>query len=161
MAANCSTVASYNREAWNPPPERRPTATLARWTRSPPPAHQPPRTRSRLSAAPWTPRRSSATRIDARTPAWDLLDLLRRPVVLRRIDAAGTVPAWTERIVALVDRSHLTMGQLFRRRAEEYGGKTLFEIPGPGPARSVSWRQASARVDALARGLLRIAGESG
>jgi len=99
--------------------------------------------------------------IDARTPAWDLLDLLRRPVVLRRIDAAGTVPAWTERIVALVDRSHLTMGQLFRRRAEEYGGKTLFEIPGPGPARSVSWRQASARVDALARGLLRIAGESG
>lgn len=93
----------------------------------------------------------------AREEAWDLLDLLRRPVVLRRIDAAGAVDAWADRIVKLIDASHLTMAILLRRRAEEYGAKILFEIPTPGRARSVTWRQTAARVDALARGLIAVA----
>jgi long-subunit acyl-CoA synthetase (AMP-forming)/predicted GNAT superfamily acetyltransferase len=93
-----------------------------------------------------------------RESAWDLLDLLRRPVVLRRIDAAGEVDAWATRMLQLIDASHLTMATLLRRRAEEYGTKVLFEIPTPGRPRSVTWRQTAARVDALARGLIAMAG---
>jgi long-subunit acyl-CoA synthetase (AMP-forming)/GNAT superfamily N-acetyltransferase len=101
-----------------------------------------------------------AARIAARPEreaAWDLLDLLRRPVVLRRIDAAGEVDAWADRILELIDVSHLTMATLLRRRAEEYGARILFEIPTPGYARSVTWRETAARVDALARGLIAVA----
>ena len=96
----------------------------------------------------------------AREAAWDLLDLVRRPVILRRIDAAGEVDPWAARILELIDASHLTMAALLRRRAEEYGAKTLFEIPTPGQARSVTWRQTAARVDALARGFIASAGAS-
>jgi len=95
----------------------------------------------------------------AREAAWDLLDLLRRPAVLRRIDAAGEVDAWAGRILSLIDMSHLTMATLLHRRAEEYGAKVLFEIPKAGHARSVTWRQTAARVDALARGLIAIAAQ--
>ena len=94
----------------------------------------------------------------SRTACWELLDALRRPAALRRIDAAGQVDAWAERIVGLIDASQLTMATLLRRRAEEYGAKVLFEIPGPGGSRSVTWRQTAAWVDALARGLMAIAG---
>ena len=94
----------------------------------------------------------------AREPSWDLLDLLRRPAVLRRIDAAGDVDAWAERILGLIDASHLTMATLLARRAREYGGKILFEVPAAGGLRSVTWRQTAARVEALARGLVAVAG---
>src|SRR5262245_19807151 len=81
-----------------------------------------------------------------REDAWDLLD------------AAGAVDLWCARILDLIDRSDLTMATLLKRRALEYGGKALFEIPGPGTGASVSWRQTSLRVDAIARGLLALAG---
>ncbi len=94
--------------------------------------------------------------LGAREAAWDLLDVVRRPAVLRRIDAAGEVDAWADRILALIDRSHLTMATVLDRRAREYGARVLFEIPTPGRPRSVTWRQTAARVDALARGLLAV-----
>jgi long-chain acyl-CoA synthetase len=93
-----------------------------------------------------------------REAAWELLDDLRRPAVLRRIDAAGTVDAWAARILALVDASQLTMATLLARRAREYGGKVLFEVPTAGNPRSVTWRQAASRVEALARGLVALTG---
>ena len=95
--------------------------------------------------------------LEYRVDAWDLLDLVRRPVVLRRIAAAGQTAEWAALTVDLIDRSDLTMATLFARRANEYGAKTLFEAPGPGGTRSVSWRQAASRVDALARGLIALA----
>ena len=76
----------------------------------------------------------------AREEAWDLLDLLRRPAVLKRIDAEGTVEPWAERILQLIATSHLTMATLLQRRAREYGAKVLFEIPTPGNPRSMTWR---------------------
>jgi len=100
-----------------------------------------------------------AARLAARPsqePVWDLLDLLSRPAVLRRIDAEGSVEAWTDRILGLVDASHLTMATLLHRRAEGYGAKVLFEIPASGQVRSVTWRQTAARVDAIARGLIAV-----
>jgi long-chain acyl-CoA synthetase len=97
----------------------------------------------------------------AREDAWDLLDVIRRSSVLRRIDASGETDPWASRILDLIDRSHLTMATLLRRRAAEYGARTLFEIAGPGSGRSISWRQTSARVEAMARGFLALAaGES-
>jgi len=93
-----------------------------------------------------------------REPVWELLDRIRRPEVLRHIDRAGTVDAWAERILRLVDASHLTMPTLLKRRAEEYGGKVLFEFAAPGAHRGVTWRQTAARVEALARGLVTLAG---
>ena len=93
-----------------------------------------------------------------REAAWDVLDEVRRPEALGGIDATGAVDAWAATILDLIDRSDLTMGTLFARRASAYGAKTLFEVPGPSGGTSVSWRQAALRVDALARGLLALAG---
>lgn len=89
-----------------------------------------------------------------RRMAWEVLDLVRRPSVLRRIAAADRVDEWSSSILSLVERSHLTVGQLFRRRADAYGSKPLFEIPSPVGNKTLTWRQVSSRVEALALGLL-------
>ncbi len=82
---------------------------------------------------------------------WDILDLVRRPAVLTRIDRAA-VDAWAGRLLTAVERSQLTVGQLFQHRARTYTAKTLFELPGAG--RSLTWHAAAARVDMMTRGLL-------
>lgn len=88
----------------------------------------------------------------ARRRAWDLLDRLRRTPVARRL-AAEDVDGWAARELALVERSHLTLGPLFRQRATDYAYKTLFEVPRGEESRSISWLQAASRVEFLARGL--------
>jgi long-subunit acyl-CoA synthetase (AMP-forming)/GNAT superfamily N-acetyltransferase len=87
-----------------------------------------------------------------RRRAWDLLDLARSPALLQRI-APGERQTWADRLLALVDASHLTVGPLFRQRAERYGTKTLFELTTGGRLTGWSWRRAAARVELLARGL--------
>ncbi|ANM29876.1 hypothetical protein ABI59_10255 [Acidobacteria bacterium Mor1] len=94
-----------------------------------------------------------APTLEQRREAWDLLDQLRSPEILRRIPAAE-VPAWSDRLLRLIERSHLTVGPLFRHRVERYGSKTLFEIPVRNRLQSLSWRQTAGRVELLARGLL-------
>src|SRR6185503_19562212 len=91
--------------------------------------------------------------LPARRAAWDLLDLLRRPVLQTRL-VADDLPGWTGRVLELVERSHYTVGPLFRRRAAEYGARPLFEIPFRTGNRTLSWRQTAARVEVIARGLL-------
>ena len=93
--------------------------------------------------------------------AHDLLDLLRHPAVLRRIAEAGAVPAWTNRILGLVERSQFTFARLLAQRIEIYGDRTFLRDPTPGDERFVSWREAGARMDLYARGLLAIATERG
>ncbi len=88
-----------------------------------------------------------------RRSAWDLLDLLRLPALLRRIEP-GEREAWAGRIFDLAETSELTVGPLFRRRAELYGSKVLFELQVAGGRRTVTWRDAASRVDSLARVLL-------
>jgi len=88
-----------------------------------------------------------------RRAAWDLLDLLRRPALQTRL-VASDLPGWTRRVLDLVERSHYTVGPLFRRRTAEYGARALFEIPFRTGNRTLSWRQTGARVEVLARGLL-------
>jgi long-subunit acyl-CoA synthetase (AMP-forming)/GNAT superfamily N-acetyltransferase len=96
-----------------------------------------------------------------RRTAWDLLDRLRRPVVLRRIAPAERA-AWSDRFLRLVDGSGLTVGPLFRQRAEAYGSKTLFEMQlASGGMRSMSWRQVAGRVEMLSRGLWALDPEEG
>src|SRR5262245_23705866 len=102
------------------------------------------RLRDRLSGA------GDAPPLDLRRMAWDLLDLVRRPSVLRRISSTEAIPSWTARILSLVEGSHLTVGPLFERRVLAYGSKVLFELPISAGARTLTWRQAGARVDALA-----------
>jgi long-subunit acyl-CoA synthetase (AMP-forming)/GNAT superfamily N-acetyltransferase len=90
---------------------------------------------------------------DLRRHTWDALDLARRPAVLRRIDASGASGLWGQRILSAVEASHLTVGPLYRQRAQLYASKVLFEIPSSRGGESLTWHQASKRVEALARGL--------
>jgi len=85
----------------------------------------------------------------ARELTWDALDLVRRPAVLRRINADWTTGLWSQRILSAVEASNLTVGQLFRQRVATYSSKVLFETPGG----SLTWSQVAARVAILARSL--------
>ncbi len=100
-----------------------------------------------------------APAVETRRGAWEVLDLLRRVPVRRRIAAAGAAREWADRILRLIDLSHLTFGTILQRHAALYGSKTLLQIPTPSGVRSLSWRQVAARVDSLARGLLSLAGD--
>ena len=94
---------------------------------------------------------------DLRTLTWDALDVVRRPVVLKRI-ARDAIPEWSDRILSAVAGSHFTVGPLFRHRAATYGAKTLFELPPTAGGRSLSWRHVANRVDRLARAILSLDG---
>jgi hypothetical protein len=72
----------------------------------------------------------------AREVTWHLLDLLRRPAFLRRVAAAGVIELWAQRILSAVEESHLTLGELFRQRAEVYATKVLFTPSGRLGSRS-------------------------
>lgn len=94
----------------------------------------------------------------ARDALHDLLDLVRRPVVATRI-ARDEHEAWAGRLLAAVERSHYTVGRMFRRRAEAYGSKVLFQIPQAVGTRVLSWRRAATRVELYSRGLLALDSE--
>jgi long-chain acyl-CoA synthetase len=103
---------------------------------------------ARLTAAGDTPP------LDLRRHAWDLLDVLRRNRLLCRIAEAGATATWASLILALIDASHFTFGQLFAHRVTAYGGRWLFRVPGLQETRAITWHQAAGRVDLAARGLL-------
>jgi long-subunit acyl-CoA synthetase (AMP-forming)/GNAT superfamily N-acetyltransferase len=90
---------------------------------------------------------------DLRRVMWDTLDLTRRPAFASRLNQ-DDVAGWSARILDAVEVSHLTVGPLFRQRAETYGSKVLFKLPRSVGRRNVSWRRAASRVELLARGLL-------
>ncbi len=85
--------------------------------------------------------------------AWTVLDLLRRPAVLTRIgeEARG---GWAARLLRLIDASHLTVGPLFRQRAQRYGSQVLFELDQRGRRVEWSWQRAAGRVELFGRALL-------
>jgi long-subunit acyl-CoA synthetase (AMP-forming) len=97
----------------------------------------------------------------SRESAWQLLDVLRRNPVLRRIAETRSTDAWTERIQALLESSHFTFGHLLTQRAAGYGERTLFRVPVNGVSRTISWRQAAGRVDLIARSRLAVTAETG
>ena len=94
--------------------------------------------------------------LDLRQRAWDLLDVLRRSRLLGRIAETGATAAWAARLLALIDASHFTFGQLFAQRAAAYSGRPLFRVPGPHDTRTITWHQAAGRVELAARGLLAV-----
>jgi long-subunit acyl-CoA synthetase (AMP-forming)/GNAT superfamily N-acetyltransferase len=96
-----------------------------------------------------------------RDSGWQLLDVLRRNALLRRIGEAGEIDTWSKRILQLVESSHYTFGALFEHRARGYGERALFRFPNRGATRTVSWRQAAGRVDLIARSLLAVTEETG
>ena len=65
---------------------------------------------------------------DLRRVMWDTLDLTRRPAFASRLNQ-DDVAGWSARILDAVEVSHLTVGPLFRQRAETYGSKVLFKLP--------------------------------
>jgi len=99
--------------------------------------------------------------VAVRETVWQLLDVLRRSTLLVRISAAGTTDEWARRILALVEDSDFTFGQLFAQRAANFGEKTLFRVPTDDDDRSVSWRQVAGRVDLIARSLLAVGADTG
>jgi long-chain acyl-CoA synthetase len=98
---------------------------------------------------------------NARATAWQLLDVFRRSTLLCRFRDAGTTDAWASRILALVERSDFTFGHLFNQRAAGYGERPLFGVPVGGMNRVVTWRQASGRVDLIARSLIAVTADTG
>jgi len=96
-----------------------------------------------------------------RKTAWQLLDVLRRSALLCRFRDAGTTDLWAERILALVETSDFTFAHLFAQRVSGYGERPLFKVPSGGSDRVITWRQASGRVDILARSLMAITVETG
>ncbi len=97
----------------------------------------------------------------ARATAWQLLDVLRRSSLSCRFRDTGTTDAWATRILGLVESSDFTFGHLFNQRAAVYGERPLFRVPGGGLNRVVTWRQASGRVDLIARSLIAVTAETG
>ena len=97
----------------------------------------------------------------ARATAWRLLDLLRRSSLMCRFRDAGATDEWAARILALVERSDFTFAHLFGQRAAGYGERPLFKVPAGGSDRVITWRQASGRIDLIARSLLALTGETG
>ncbi len=83
----------------------------------------------------------------------DLLDLLRRPAFLKRIDAVDR-NAWADRFLAGIEAAALTVGPLFRQRADKLGSRVLFRYQRAGRARNLTWRRARSRVELIARALL-------
>jgi long-subunit acyl-CoA synthetase (AMP-forming)/GNAT superfamily N-acetyltransferase len=98
---------------------------------------------------------------DARPAAWQLLDVLRRSVLLCRIAEAEAVDQWADTILRLVESSHFTFAALFQQRANGYGERPLFRVPIRSGSRTLSWRQVAGRVDLIARSLLALGEETG
>lgn len=92
--------------------------------------------------------------IELNRHGWELLDVLRRSRLLRRIHDSGTVDEWAERIDGLIEDSQFTFGRLFAQRASLYGNRTLLQLAGQQGV--VSWRRATAKVSEIARGLLAV-----
>ncbi len=83
----------------------------------------------------------------------DLLDLLRRPAFLTKIDSPGR-NQWADRFLAGIEATGLTVGPLFRQRAEKLGSRVLFRYHSAGRVRNLTWRRARSRVEIIARALL-------
>ena len=91
---------------------------------------------------------------EARERTWDLLDLCRRPSVLVEIRDAGAGARWSELLLDLVVRSHLTFGELLAHRAASSGSRPLFRTSAAAGETTVTWRQTAGRVELIGRGLL-------
>jgi long-chain acyl-CoA synthetase len=83
----------------------------------------------------------------------ELLDLLRRPALLTRIEPLDQ-DRWAERFLAGIEATALTVGVLFRQRAEKLGSRVLFRYRLDGRGRNLTWRRARSRVELIARALL-------
>ncbi len=97
---------------------------------------------------------------EAATPkrtVMDLLDLLRRPAFLIRIDEADR-NVWADRFLAGIESATLTVGPLFRQRADKLGSRVLFRYQRSGRPRNLTWRRARSRVELIARALLSLSG---
>ncbi len=90
-----------------------------------------------------------------------LLDVARRPGMLRQIAERDQVAAWSDRLLALVDASDFTFGRLLEQRAGLYGPRALFRVGRGASVRSVSWEEAVGRVDRIAKGLLALVDDHG
>jgi len=89
----------------------------------------------------------------------DLLDLLRCPAFLTRVDPADRA-CWGRRFLAGIEASSLTVGSLFRQRAEKLGSRVLFRYDRRGRVRNLTWRRARGRVELIARALIGLQGGS-
>lgn len=83
--------------------------------------------------------------------AW--LNLVRRRPFPQVVAAAGRIEEAMEIILALIRGTHFSIASLLAQRVEDYGPRTLFELPSRGHEGQISWLEVSERVDRLARGL--------
>jgi long-subunit acyl-CoA synthetase (AMP-forming)/GNAT superfamily N-acetyltransferase len=93
---------------------------------------------------------------NARAQAWQMLDAVRRPTLLRRIADAQATETWSKLVLELVETSQFTFARLFEQRCASYGSRPLFIMPGENGSEALSWHQVAGRVDLIARGLLAV-----
>jgi long-chain acyl-CoA synthetase len=98
--------------------------------------------------------RLGASSGEPRTDAWQMLDVVRRPMLLRRIASAGSTDRWAPLILSLIESSQFTFPRLFEQRARGYGSRPLFMVPRHDGEHTLYWHQVAGRVDLIARGLL-------
>jgi long-subunit acyl-CoA synthetase (AMP-forming)/GNAT superfamily N-acetyltransferase len=98
--------------------------------------------------------RIRASSSEPRTDAWQMLDVVRRPTLLRRISEAGATDLWASLILELIEASEFTFARLFQQRARGYGSRPLFTVPRRDGEHTLYWHQVAGRVDLIARGLL-------
>jgi long-chain acyl-CoA synthetase len=89
------------------------------------------------------------------------LDVVRRPAILRRIDATGRTGEWMDLILRVIEASRFTVARLLAQRVERYGPRTLFREVSGGQENSHTWIEVAARVDRIALGFLSLFDEYG
>jgi long-subunit acyl-CoA synthetase (AMP-forming)/GNAT superfamily N-acetyltransferase len=89
-----------------------------------------------------------------RTVVHELLDVLRRSEIRRRIVAARAVEEWWQMILTLLEETNFATPQLFHQRARRYGHRTLFRIVRSHGIEDRSWLQTVQAVEQVAKGLL-------
>ncbi|MCH7814040.1 MAG: AMP-binding protein, partial [Planctomycetes bacterium] len=72
----------------------------------------------------------------------------------------GPGQRWMALVIRLIEASDFTVGRLFRRRARQYGDKTLLVVPRGERVRRYTWREVAESTERVARGILATLGDN-
>lgn len=89
----------------------------------------------------------------ARGLLWRWLEAFRSRSLLEFIAAEGVGEQWFSLVVEAIHALNLSVGELLRRRVQQYGNRALFLTFHGEEIRQHSWTEVARRVDSIASGL--------